>query len=80
MKSISIINPAITENTECLIVKAHASFIDLKVDVSLNHGASLSFILLLAFRACWATFQAKNNIRSAPACQLCTYPSLTLKP
>jgi len=31
-------NPAITLNTECLIVKARASFIKLKVGVSLNHG------------------------------------------
>jgi len=31
MKSISTINPTITENMECLILKACASFIDLKV-------------------------------------------------
>ena len=35
IKSISTINPAITENTERSIAKVHASFIDLKVDVSL---------------------------------------------
>ena len=29
-KSISTINPAIMENMECLIIKARASFIDLK--------------------------------------------------
>ena len=34
MKSISKINPAITENTECMIVKAHAPVIDIKVGVS----------------------------------------------
>jgi len=38
VKSISKINPAIMENTECLIIKAHASFIDFKVGVSLDHG------------------------------------------
>jgi len=37
LKSISTINPAITENTKFSIIKAHASFIDLKVGVSLNH-------------------------------------------
>jgi len=45
MKSISAINPAITENT---IIKACTSFIDLKVGVSLYHGASLRFVSLLA--------------------------------
>ena len=48
MKSISTINSAITENTECSIVKMCASFIDLKVGVSLDHDVSLCFILLLA--------------------------------
>jgi len=43
MKSISKINPPITENTEYLIIKVHAPFIDLKVDVSLDHGVSLRF-------------------------------------
>ena len=42
MRSISTVNPAITENTECSIVKACASFINflinLKVGVSLDHG------------------------------------------
>ena len=33
MKGISTISPAIMENTECLIVKAHAP-IDIKVGVS----------------------------------------------
>ena len=65
MKNISTINPAIKENTERLIVKVRTSFIDLKVGVSLNHGVLLLlFILLLAFRTCWATFQAENCIRS----------------
>ena len=34
MKSISTIKPAIMENTECTIVKAHAPVIDIKVGVS----------------------------------------------
>ena len=37
MKSVSTINLAIMENVECSIVKAFASFIDLKVGVSLDH-------------------------------------------
>ena len=52
MKSISTINPAITENMECSIVKARASFIDLKVGVSLGHGVLLRFVSLLALRTC----------------------------
>jgi len=42
MKSISTINPAITENAECSIAKVLASFINLKVGVSLDlyHYAS----------------------------------------
>ena len=64
-KSISTINPAIMENKECLIVKAHTSFINLKVDVSLDHVVSLHFVSLLALPTCWATFQTKNNGRSA---------------
>ena len=40
---------------------------DLKVGVSLDHGVSLHFVSLLALLTCWATFQAKNNVRSAPA-------------
>ena len=45
MKSICTINPAITEIMECLIITVHASFIDLKVGVLLNHGALLHFAL-----------------------------------
>ena len=66
-KSISTINLAINENMGCSIVKVHTSLIDLKVGVSLDHGVLLRFILLLAVRTCWATFQAKNNLRSALA-------------
>ena len=36
-KSISTINPAITENKECSIVNVRASFISLKVGVSLDY-------------------------------------------
>ena len=53
MKSISTINPALMENAECLIVKAHALFIDLKVGVLLDHEVSICFISLLAFQTCW---------------------------
>jgi len=74
MKSISTINLVIKETTECWI-KARASFIDLKVGVSLNHGVLLRFVLLLPFRTCWETFQAKNNVRSAPASSALTLVS-----
>ena len=48
MKSISTTNPAITENTECMIVKTHTPVIDLKWVCSLNtvyHYASFHFQL-----------------------------------
>ena len=50
MKNISTINPAIMENTECLLVKACPTFIDLKpltYDCSLflqSLGISLDFL------------------------------------
>ena len=47
--------------------KAHAIFINLKVDVSLDHDVLLHFISFIALRTCWATFKVKNNIRSTPA-------------
>ena len=43
------------------------SFLNFKVGVSLNHDVSLRFVLLLAFWACWETFQGANNVRSASA-------------
>ena len=49
---------------ECSIIKVCSSFIDLKVGVLLDRGVSLRFVLLLAP---WATFQAKNSVKSAPA-------------
>jgi len=45
----------------------HVPHLSIKVGVSLTHGVSLRLILLLAFQTSWATFQVKNNIRSAPA-------------
>ena len=60
MKSISTINATIMENTECLIVKARASFFSLKVGVSLDHSVSLRFVLLLGFQTYWVMFQAKK--------------------
>ena len=74
-KSISTINPAITENTGCLIVKVHTSFIDLKVGVSLDHGVLVCFVSLPALQTCWAMFQAKNNVESAPASSVLTVAS-----
>ena len=41
LKSISTINPAIMENTECSIVKVRASFINLKVGVCSVLGLSM---------------------------------------
>ena len=45
MKSISTINPAITENTECLNVKVPPIY-QLKVAVSPDHGVPLRFVSL----------------------------------
>jgi len=44
MKSISISNVAITENTEHLIIKVCALVINLKVEVLLSHSVSLRFV------------------------------------
>jgi len=52
MKSITTINPAISQNTECPIFKARA-FIDLKVGVSHDHGVSLCSVSLLVFGQCF---------------------------
>jgi len=67
MKSVSTINPAMTENMERSIVKAHTSFIDLKVGVLLDHDVSLRFVSLLVFQTYSATFQAENSVRSTLA-------------
>ena len=53
------------ENTECLIIKARLSY-KLKVGVLLDHGVSSFFVLLSALWKLWATFQAKNNVKSVP--------------
>ena len=50
MKSISTINPAIMENTDGTIVKAHTPVIDIKVGVSPRHSVSLRFVLLPGLR------------------------------
>jgi len=67
MKSISTINPAITEYRECLIIKEYAGLIDLKVGVSLDHDVSLHFVSLPVLQ----TFSLFHNVRSA-------YPSHNL--
>ena len=72
----STINPAIMEDMECAIIKACTPFFYLKVGVSLDHDvASLCFVLLLALQMLWATFQTKNNVRSAPASSALTQVS-----
>jgi len=52
MKSISTIKPAIMENMECMIVKAHSPVIDFNVGVcclnTVYHYASFCFQLRLA--------------------------------
>ena len=53
-------------------IKVCTPFIDLKVGVSLDHGVSLCFVSLLALQTLSATFQAKNNIRNAPASTVLT--------
>ena len=64
MKSISTINPAITENMDGTIVKVCAPVIDIKV------GVLVACIITLCFASrslnIWLPFQAKNNTRSAP--------------
>ena len=71
MKGISTINLAITENMECSIINVHASFISLKVGVSLDYYAlftsSCSKIL--------SNVPSKNNIRSTPASSALTIVS-----
>jgi len=52
---------------KCLIIEVCALIYRFKVNVLLDHGVSLQFISLLALQICWATFQAKNNVRSPPA-------------
>ena len=44
---------------KCLIVKVRTPVVNLKVDVFVH--------MPLALRTLWATFQVKNNVRSAPA-------------
>ena len=66
-KNISTINPAIVENTECSIVKACVSFINFQ-----SGRVTWSWcITMLSFVSscsnCWLMFQAKNNVKSAPA-------------
>ena len=65
MKTISSITPAIIENMEYTIVKAHVPVIDMKLGVSTWHCVSLCFVSLPASNV-WLPFQAKNNARSAP--------------
>ena len=43
MQSMSTINPAVTENMECLIIKVCAPTINQIMGVSLDHNVSLRF-------------------------------------
>ena len=45
----------------------HTQVVDLKVGVSLYHGVSLHFVSLPGLQTLWLIFQAKNNVKSAPA-------------
>ena len=76
MKSISTVNPAIMENTECTIVEVCAPIIDKKSGLS---TALAGCIIMLRFASSssniWLTFQAKSNVRTAPACTALTYVS-----
>jgi len=65
MKSISAINATIMT-------------INLKVGVSLNHGASLCFVSLPTLLTLEATFQAMNRVRSTHASTVLEAPMLTL--
>ena len=51
-------------NAQSLWCVPHQS--NFKLGVSLDHNASLFFVVLLAVRTFWITFQAKNNARSTP--------------
>ena len=51
MKSIPTVNPAIMENKEWLIVKAHTPVIDIKVGVSMYRFTSSSLNVRLTFQA-----------------------------
>jgi len=62
MKSISTINPAITENMECMIIKVLALVIETQCIITLHFVSSSSNV--------WLTFQAKNNARSTSACTI----------
>ena len=65
IKSVSTINPAITENMEWSIVKACTPVINLKVGVPFDHDASVHFYTV-DLQTLWETFQAKNNCWSTP--------------
>jgi len=70
MKGISTINPAITENTDGTIVKAHAPVIDIKV------GVSPYFVLLPGLRT--FGYHSKQRITlQAPLLALHLLKSLT---
>ena len=56
MKSISTINPTITENTDCSIVNMHTPVIDVAVCVLLYHYASF----LLQLFECLANIPSKE--------------------
>ena len=75
MKSISTINPAITENTECTIIKAQCPSYWNKS----GYFALTQWIIMLCFTSSssnvWLPFQAKNNIRIPPACTALTLVS-----
>ena len=58
MKSISTINPVITENTECSIVKVHVQISNQKVGMSLVLGVSLHII--------YSYFEHLNSVRYSP--------------
>jgi len=64
MKSISTINPAITENTDGTIVKVHAPVIDIKVGVYITTYKSgcVYHYALFCFQAfeCLATIPSKD--------------------
>ena len=70
-KSISTINSAITENMECPIINVHASFINLKVGVSLDYYA----LLTSSCSNILCNVPSKNNIRSDPASSALTLVS-----
>jgi len=70
MKSISTINPAITENMEYSIVEACAPFISLKLGVSLDHAWCTTALNTLNKRHISQDEAKLNSVHSLSDCRV----------